>query len=353
MKKKVALVTGGYSGEAAISYKSAVTFYNNLKNRFDIYTVDITPKGWFYEDEKGNKTEIDKNDFSLQIKGQKVTFDVIFIGIHGTPGEDGKLQGYFDMLELPYTSCNMATSSLTFNKRYTTAVAAAYGIPVANSVLLIKSNFQNPDELAEILRFPVFVKPNNGGSSIGMSRVNQFSHELGVAIEKAFKEDNQVLVEEMITGRETWQELEQLADDVYQYFGLGCRNVTKIYVPGNYDFEPLLKAFKKYDRLADHNKYKNNYDYNLAILLLNHRYYMTNGSILLVEDKSYFSPISQLNYEYYEDKADLQKKLHDNQAIQCVISDETTGFGKGQQPQVCEFADGIDTMAFLRKLSLT
>lgn len=202
MKKKVALVTGGYSGEAAISYKSAVTFYNNLKNRFDIYTVDITPKGWFYEDEKGNKTEIDKNDFSLQIKGQKVTFDVIFIGIHGTPGEDGKLQGYFDMLELPYTSCNMATSSLTFNKRYTTAVAAAYGIPVANSVLLIKSNFQNPDELAEILRFPVFVKPNNGGSSIGMSRVNQFSDELGVAIEKAFKEDNQVLVEEMITGRE-------------------------------------------------------------------------------------------------------------------------------------------------------
>lgn len=202
MKKKVALVTGGYSGEAAISYKSAVTFYNNLKNRFEIYTVDITPKGWFYEDEKGNKTEIDKNDFSLQIKGQKVTFDVIFIGIHGTPGEDGKLQGYFDMLELPYTSCNMATSSLTFNKRYTTAVAAAYGIPVANSVLLIKSNFQNPDELAEILRFPVFVKPNNGGSSIGMSRVNQFSDELGVAIEKAFKEDNQVLVEEMITGRE-------------------------------------------------------------------------------------------------------------------------------------------------------
>jgi D-alanine-D-alanine ligase len=202
MKKKVALVTGGYSGEAAISYKSAVTFYNNLKNRFDIYKIDITPKAWFYEDENGNKAEIDKNDFSLQLKGQKVTFDVIFIGIHGTPGEDGKLQGYFDMLELPYTSCNMATSSLTFNKRYTTAVAAAYGIPVANSVLLIKSNFQNPDELAERLKFPVFVKPNNGGSSIGMSRVNQFSDELGVAIEKAFKEDNQVLVEEMITGRE-------------------------------------------------------------------------------------------------------------------------------------------------------
>jgi D-alanine-D-alanine ligase len=202
MKKKIALLTGGYSGEAAISYKSAVTFYNNLKNSFQVYTIDINPHGWFYEDEKGEKIAIDKNDFSLHIDGEKITFDVIFIGIHGTPGEDGKLQGYFDVLGLPYTSCNVATSSLTFNKRYTTAVAAAYGIPVANSVLLIKNNFQNPDEIAGRLRFPVFVKPNNGGSSIGMSKVNQLSDELGVAIEKAFKEDDQVLVEEMISGRE-------------------------------------------------------------------------------------------------------------------------------------------------------
>lgn len=202
MKKKIALLTGGYSGEAVISYKSFVTFYNNLKDRFDVYKIDITPQGWFYEDVKAKRWEIDKNDFSVLINGTKIKFDVAFIGIHGTPGEDGKLQGYFDMLGLPYTSCNMATSSLTFNKRYTTAVAAAYGIPVANSVLLIKNNFQNPDELAARLKFPVFVKPNNGGSSIGMSRVNQFSDELGFAIEKAFKEDDQVLVEEMIAGRE-------------------------------------------------------------------------------------------------------------------------------------------------------
>ena len=202
MKKKIALLTGGYSGEAVISYKSFVTFYNNLKDRFDVYKIDITPQGWFYEDEKAKRWEIDKNDFSVLVNGTKIKFDVAFIGIHGTPGEDGKLQGYFDMLGLPYTSCNMATSSLTFNKRYTTAVAAAYGIPVANSVLLIKNNFLNPDELAARLKFPVFVKPNNGGSSIGMSRVNQFSDELGFAIEKAFKEDDQVLVEEMIAGRE-------------------------------------------------------------------------------------------------------------------------------------------------------
>src|SRR5215213_6056602 len=202
MKKKIALLTGGYSGEAAISYKSAVTFYNNLKNRFDVYTIDISPAGWFYKEEGGRKYEIDKNDFSLHIDEQKITFDVIFIGIHGTPGEDGKLQGYFDVLGLPYTSCNAATSSLTFNKRYTTAVAAAYDIPIAKSVLFIKNNFKNADGIAGKLKFPVFVKPNNGGSSIGMSKVNQFSDELGIAIEKAFKEDDQVLVEEMISGRE-------------------------------------------------------------------------------------------------------------------------------------------------------
>lgn len=202
MKKKIALLTGGYSGEAAISYKSAVTFYNNLKNHFDVYVIDITTNGWFYKDQGGKKIEVNKNDFSLEIDKQKITFDVIFIGIHGTPGEDGKLQGYFDVLGLPYTSCDAATSALTFNKRYTTAVAAAYDIPVAKSVLFIKNNFKNADEIAGKLKFPVFVKPNNGGSSIGMSKVNQLSDELGIAIEKAFKEDGQVLVEEMITGRE-------------------------------------------------------------------------------------------------------------------------------------------------------
>lgn len=155
----------------------------------------------------------------------------------------------------------------------------------------------------------------------------------------------------IINGNESEEELEKLADDVYQYFGLGCRNVTKLYVPHSYDFVPLLEAFKKYNHLIDHNKYKNNYDYNLAILLLNNVYYMTNGSILLVENESLFSPISQLHYEYYGDRQQLQKKLHDNEALQCVVSDETTGFGKAQQPGVCEFADGVDTMLFLRKLS--
>lgn len=203
MKKNIALVTGGFSGEAVISYKSAVTIDNNLdRNLFNVYKIDINSKGWLYELPDGRKMEIDKNDFSLPIDNEKITFDAVFIGMHGTPGEDGKLQGYFDMLQIPYTGCDAATSAITFNKRYGTAVAGMSGIGVAKSVILIKDNFISPDEITANLQFPVFIKPNNGGSSIGMSKVEKPSDELGYAIEKAFKEDDQVLVEEMVEGRE-------------------------------------------------------------------------------------------------------------------------------------------------------
>ncbi len=203
MKPRIAFVTGGYSGEAEISYLTAKTIEKNIDPaKFDSYKIDITPKGWFYQLGDGKKIEIDKNDFSLLIHSEKILFDAVLIGIHGTPGEDGKLQGYFDMLHLPYTSCDCAVSALTFNKRYTVAVASFSGIKVANSVLVFKNNYPSPDELVKNLKYPVFVKPNNGGSSIGMSKVNAPSEELGVAIEKAFKEDEQVLVEEFIKGRE-------------------------------------------------------------------------------------------------------------------------------------------------------
>ncbi len=203
MKKNIALVTGGFSGEAVISYKSVVTIDNNLdRHLFNVYKIDINPQGWFHELADGRKIEVDKNDFSLPIDDNIIKFDVVFIGMHGTPGEDGKLQGYFDTLKIPYTGCNAATSALTFNKRYAVAVAAFSGINVARSVLFVKDNFTSPDEAVQYLRFPVFVKPNNGGSSIGMSKVNKPSDELGAAIEKAFKEDKEVLVEEYISGRE-------------------------------------------------------------------------------------------------------------------------------------------------------
>jgi D-alanine-D-alanine ligase len=202
MKKKIALVTGGYSGEAVISYKSATTIENNIDtSKWNCYKIDVNPKGWFYVG-NGNNLPVDKNDFSITLNGTKITFDAVLIGMHGTPGEDGKLQGYFDCLNIPYTSCDAATSALTFNKRYTVSVAAFSGINVAKSVLLIKNTLYSPDEIVTQLKFPVFVKPNNGGSSIGMSKVNAPSDEIGAAIEKAFKEDNQVLVEEFISGRE-------------------------------------------------------------------------------------------------------------------------------------------------------
>lgn len=154
----------------------------------------------------------------------------------------------------------------------------------------------------------------------------------------------------VLSGQETKAELEDLADDVYQYFGLGCRNVTKIYVPEQYDFVPLLEAFRKYGWLANHHKYKNNYDYNLALHLLNRTYYMTNDSILLVENPSLFSPISQLHYEYYADRQQLLEQLQNSQDIQCIVSGGHTGFGQAQVPEVCDFADGVDTVDFLLQL---
>ena len=202
MKPNIAFVTGGYSTEAVISYKSALTIEKNIDtDKFSAYKIDITPQGWFYDAGNGKKITVDRNDFTLTIDGKKLTFDAVLIGIHGTPGEDGKLQGYFDLVGLPYTSCDSATSALTFNKRYTVAVAAFAGINVAKSVHIFKHNPATPEQIFNQLTLPVFVKPNNGGSSIGMSKVN-VAGEMAGALEKAFKEDDQILVEEFIAGRE-------------------------------------------------------------------------------------------------------------------------------------------------------
>ena len=151
----------------------------------------------------------------------------------------------------------------------------------------------------------------------------------------------------VLTGGETAKELEALADDVYRYFGLGCRNVTKIYVPENYDFVPLLTTFKKYDHLTDHAKYKHNYDYQLTLLLLNKKYYMTNGSILLAENDSPFSPISVLHYEYYPGTIRVPA---DNPDIQCIVGQGQTPFGAAQRPGLDDYADGADTLQFLQGL---
>lgn len=154
----------------------------------------------------------------------------------------------------------------------------------------------------------------------------------------------------ILTGDETVQDLEALADDIYIYFGLGCRNVTKLYVPKEYDFVPLLESLKKYNWTFDVHKYKNNYDYQLAIMIINRVYYMTNGSILIVENKGLFSPVSQLHFEYYDDVKDAEKFLKSNSDIQCVVGKDHIPFGKAQQPALTDYADKTDTLQFLRDL---
>lgn len=152
----------------------------------------------------------------------------------------------------------------------------------------------------------------------------------------------------ILNAHETIGDLARLADDVYLYFGLGCRNVTKIYVPEHYDFLPLLETFKEYTAVFENHKYRNNYDYQLAVLMINGKYYMTNGSIILNEDKSIFSPISVLNYEYYTDEEELLKLLGEkNQDLQCIVGKKYLDFGQAQDPGLAQYADGIDTMKFL------
>lgn len=202
MKKLIALVTGGYSGESVISYKTAATIQANLDpERYEIFYIDITREGWFYRPAEGTPVAVNRSNFTITIHDRLIRFDAAYIAMHGTPGEDGKLQGYFDMLGIPYTSCDAATSAITFNKRYTVAVARMGGVAVANSLHLFRERGYELERITDQLQLPVFVKPNNGGSSIGMSKVDDPAH-LEEAIEKAFREDSQVLIEEMIQGRE-------------------------------------------------------------------------------------------------------------------------------------------------------
>lgn len=203
MKTIVALVTGGFTGESVISLKSAEFVDSKLgRELYDVYKIIITKESWYYVDDNAIKHEINKNDFSLTLGDKVIRFDVVFIMLHGSPGEDGRLQGYFDMLNIPYTSCDALTSAITMNKGYTKAVVAdVKKLNIARSIQVFENSPKNADAIRSKLTLPLFIKPNNGGSSIGMSKVKAWE-ELPDALEKAFKEDTQVLVEEFITGRE-------------------------------------------------------------------------------------------------------------------------------------------------------
>lgn len=155
----------------------------------------------------------------------------------------------------------------------------------------------------------------------------------------------------ILTGNETEKELELLADDVHLFFGLGCRNVTKIYVPQAYDFIPLLQAFDKYAWLKDNHKYANNYDYQLSLMLLNKQAYMTNGTTLLMENPALFSAIGVLHYEHYTNQAGIYADLQQNESVQCIVGEGSIPFGEAQKPSLLNYADGVDTMQFLAGLS--
>jgi D-alanine-D-alanine ligase len=200
--KNIALLAGGFTGEYEVSINSAKNIAENLNaEKYRVYTILVGRENWFYQT-AGGPVNIDKNDFSLSLNGEKINFDFAFITVHGTPGEDGKLQGYFDMLGIPYNTCDATTSAITMNKAYTKAlVGGIHGLNTAKSLRLFEKDMHDVAIIAASLKFPLFIKPNNGGSSVGMSKV-QNAAALPDALKKAFNEDDQVLVEEFIKGRE-------------------------------------------------------------------------------------------------------------------------------------------------------
>lgn len=203
MKKKIALVTGGFTGESVISLKSAAVVEKAIdRSRYEVFIIYIYPGDWYYMTPSGEKIAVDLNDFSLQLEGKKITFDGVFTILHGSPGEDGKLAGYFDLLGIPYTTCDQLTSAITMNKGYTKAIVQTIPeLKVARSMQLFEQELTAASRIQGELQLPLFIKPNNGGSSIGMSKVKTWE-ELPEALNKAFAEDSQVLVEEFVSGRE-------------------------------------------------------------------------------------------------------------------------------------------------------
>lgn len=198
----VAIIMGGYSSEYEISLKSGNVVYQNLdKNKFQLYRVHILENKWVYVDESNQEFPINKHDFSVEVNGTKITFDVVFNAIHGNPGEDGLMQAYFELLKLPQTSCGMYQAALTFNKRDLLSVLKPYGIKTATSFYLNNGDDINENQIIEKVGLPCFVKPNKAGSSFGISKVKT-KEELLPAIEFAYKEDSEVLIESFLDGTE-------------------------------------------------------------------------------------------------------------------------------------------------------
>ncbi|WP_291052041.1 MULTISPECIES: D-alanine--D-alanine ligase [unclassified Empedobacter] len=198
---RVAVVAGGYTDESVISLKSCELIYSSLNpEKYDRTRVRILKEGWFAEID-GEKYPINKGDFSFEKNGEKITFDVVFNTIHGTPGEDGYLQAYFEMIGLPYNGCPFYQSALTFNKKDCIAVLSKYGIPHAKSIYINQGDQYSAKEIIDQVGLPCFVKPNRSGSSLGISKVHK-EEEFEAAMQKAFLEDKEVLIESFLDGTE-------------------------------------------------------------------------------------------------------------------------------------------------------
>jgi len=214
MKKKIALLLGGDSAEASISVKSAGQMLHHLDDAlFDVFPIMITGRSWTYE-HRGTIIDVDKNDFSITIDGHRIHFDCVVPMIHGTPGEDGQLQAYLELLRMPYTSSGVLASSLTFNKHACKTFLNSLGILFPKGKLIRKGETVDTKELFNVLGLPCFVKPNNGGSSFGITKIKS-SEELLAALEAAFAEDSgEALVEEFIEGTEITCGLVKLGDTI-------------------------------------------------------------------------------------------------------------------------------------------
>ena len=202
MKKHIAIIMGGYSSEYEISLKSGQVVYETLNpEQFEAYRIHIFKNKWVYVDSNNVEFPIDKNDFSVTVNGKKTTFDCVFNAIHGTPGEDGFMQGYLDLINIPHTSCSMYQAALTFNKRDCLSVLKPYGIKTAASYFVNQGDKIDVDKIVSKVGLPCFVKANKAGSSFGVSKVYKKEAILN-ALDVAFKEDDEVIIESFLDGTE-------------------------------------------------------------------------------------------------------------------------------------------------------
>lgn len=212
--KNIAVLTGGYSGEDVISRQSAKMVLNNIdRELYNPYLIDISHKGWFCIEHDQYLCDVDKNDFSINSKGNKILFDAVFMALHGSPGEDGVIQGYFEMIKMPCTTGSSFSMAVTFNKFSTIQLLKSAGLPVENSVLHRKGQDINSRWIAEQVGFPCFVKPNFGGSSIGISKVLE-EGKLESAIYRALEESEEVIIEGFMEGREFTCGVLQVKDEI-------------------------------------------------------------------------------------------------------------------------------------------